>query len=222
MVKARKEDWRDQARAKAYESTDRDLWLDLGFFHSWFGFVDIGLAKLLLYSTKSQDLEAFDILCRGLDARAKLERLRQATARHGGIGPNLSARLTRFEKAIKLRNKLSHSSITISEDDGARRYFVSGLANMPWKELGMGPPKTKLKPLVVRSIEIYGWGVWLSFLGRDLASVQPLAQLGATLEIAHPKSRLRWEDHLPIQGPVSYASYYKLPQFEGVTSKPSQ
>ena len=187
-----------QGRLKAYQREDRDLFLDVGFFISWYAHIELVITKLLAFSTQSHDLEAFDILCRGMDARTKIERLRRSAKRHGGIGPNMNKRLTALEKnALSLRNKLVHSALTFSEDDGPRRYFMSSLSNMPWAELGMGPPKTTRKPEVVTSLELYRFGVWMSFLSQDLITVLPLALARKELEIANPKARLG-EDGYPV------------------------
>lgn len=192
MTRLASTDELEAARAKFYaETEDCDLYLDIGFFVARFGMAELAITKILSFLTLSHDLVAFDILCRGMDGRVKVERLRKAAKEVSGIGPNLSDRLTYFEKVtIPLRNKLVHSSLTISEDDGPRRYFASGLANMPWEELKMGPPKTARKPEVLPSIEIYAHTVWLTYFTQELSPLQALARQRLKLEIANPMTRL--------------------------------
>lgn len=198
MISPISDDQLEQGRLKAYQREDRDMFLDVGFFIAWYAHIELVISKLLAFSTASHDLEAFDILCRGMDARTKIERLRRSAKRHGGIGPNMNLRLTALEKsAVALRNKVVHSALTFSEDDGPRRYFMSSLSNMPWAELNMGPPRTNRKPEVVTSLDMYRLGVWLSYLSQDLITVLPLALARKELEIAHPKSHLD-EDRRPM------------------------
>jgi hypothetical protein len=185
----------EAGRLRAYQRPEGDMFADVGFFMCWFATAEYVLTSLLAFSTASRDFEAFDILCRGMDARVKIERLRKSAARHGGIGPNLTKRLDVFEKgAIHLRNKIVHNAITHNEDDGDRRYFLSGPANAPWAELGMVAPKTSQRPIVVRSVDLYAWGTWLSFFTEDLNTVSRKAMKRLALEIDEPKSRLPPED----------------------------
>jgi hypothetical protein len=167
------------------------MYLDIGFFVSWYATAELALTATLAASTGTVDLEAFDILCRGMDARKKLERLRLSAKRHGGIGPNIRARFDFFEKKIiPLRNKIVHSSIAISEDDGPTRYWLSGIANLPWAQLGMGQSKTGLEPYEISSRDLYSTGVWLSFFRQDLSTLPMLARARVQLEIDNPRSRL--------------------------------
>ncbi len=180
-----------QARKVSQNHDERDLFFDIGMFVSWYAAVELAITKTLAVITNSHDLEAFDILCRGMDARVKVERLRKFAKRTGGFGSNLSARMAVFERdAIPLRNKLVHSVLTYSEDAGPRKYFISGLSNMPWVELGMGEPTTSSKPDIISSIDLYAWATWLSFFGQDLNAMQPLAIAQKQLEIESPRSRL--------------------------------
>jgi len=185
-----------QGRNVAYNREDRDLYLDVGMFVTRFSHVELALTHLLAFLTGSHDLEAFDILCRGMDARVKAERLRKAAKRGKGLGPNFSARLKRFEEhAIQVRNLIVHSAITHSEGDGPITYYLSGIASLPWKELDMGKPLTTRSPEHLRSLDLYAWSVWLSFFAEDLSQVRRCALAQETLEIAIPKSRLSQEDY---------------------------
>lgn len=179
------------ARKKAYSGVDRDMYLDIGFFIAWYAQAELALTAVLAASVQISDLATFDMLCKGMDARVKIDRLRKSAKRHGGIGPNISARLKLFEERVTpLRNKVAHSSITFSEDDKPRRYWLSGLANLPWEELGLGPRKTDIPPYEVSSRDIYSCGVWLSFFAMDMSSLQRLASARKQLELDAPRSRI--------------------------------
>jgi hypothetical protein len=182
----------EEGREKTYSGLDRDLYCDIGFFATWFGMAELRVTLLLAQFTGVRDIEAFDILCRGMDARVKTERLRLAIKRHALIGPELNLRLAYFnDEVIPLRNKLMHSSFSNAEGEGPRHYYLSGLANMPWNELNMGKPQTKLKPTVVHSLDLYGKGVWLSYFAHDLNPVTANDPRGKSIvEIASPKSKV--------------------------------
>lgn len=185
------EDALEKGRTATYAGVDKDLYSDIGFFTTWFGATELKITVLLAQFTGTHDLEAFDILCRGMDARIKVERLQQAIKRQGLIGPELHLRLAYLaDKIIPLRNKLMHSAFSTAEDGGPRRYFLSGLANLPWVELKMGPPKTKLKPTVVNSVDLYANGLWLSYVLGDLGRVFTFDEGDGKplIEIVQPKS----------------------------------
>lgn len=186
------------SRDTIYPGADRDLYLDVGFFITWFALVEISLTGLLFGVTRSSDLVTFDILCRGMDARVKIERLRKAAKRHEGIGPNLSARLTYFhDRAIPIRNSLAHGAFSSNEDDGPRRYFVSSLSSLPWKELGQEPPAQKSEPpKVITSHELHAWGLWFSLFKEDLRRVYAAGPNGM-LEIDQPRSKVPPADRQP-------------------------
>jgi hypothetical protein len=162
----------EQGRQQTYAGVDKDLYLDAGFFTTWFGMAELSVTALLAHFTGSQDLEAFDILCGSLGAGTKVDKLRKAIKRHGKMGPELNLRLAYFtDEIVSLRNKVMHSCFSNAEVEGPRSYFLSGLANLPWEKLKMGKPKTKLKPTVVNSLDLYAKGVWLNYLAHDLGHV---------------------------------------------------
>lgn len=201
-------------RQKAYERIDRDLYIDTGFFVARFSTVELCLTALLAGLSGATDIEAFDILCRGMDARVKTQRLRQAAQRCNGLGPNFSVRLEKFEKgAIPLRNKLVHSALTHSEGEMIPSYYLSGIGNLPWSlSPELKQPTKPQKPDEIRSIDLYAWGLWLSFFADDLTPLINLAQQRGRLEIAQPKSRLQSEDHPGQHHKARYAKVDRPPQ----------
>ena len=176
-----------QSREKQYEGADRDLYLDLGFFHAWFSLAELAITTMLAIASKATDLKTFDILCKGMDARVKVERLRKLTP----VGPNLQARLSRFEKgAIGLRNKLAHRSFGINEDDGPRRYYLSSLSCLPWELTGSEKPTEADDPEVITSSDLHGWGLWLEALTRDFSAASRHAMRTGVFEIVTPKTKV--------------------------------
>lgn len=175
---------------------DRELYFDVGFFICQFAQVEMVLTYILAYATGFSDFRPFEVLARGMDSRVKLRALRDAAKARNGLGPNLTARLALFERgAIPLRNKLLHSSLSHSEGDEPLTYFLASAATPPWRELGFAPRFKSEPPERVRSLDLYAWGVWLSYFISDLTPVQKLAVDGVELEIANPKTRLPPADH---------------------------
>jgi len=182
-------------RERTYSSPDRDLYLDIGFFISVFSTAELAITCLLATLTQSKDLEAFDLLCSGMDVRTKIKRIRDAAKKKRGIGKNLHKRFLFFEKnAISLRNTISHNSFAICEDEGERRYFMFSISNMPWRELNMGIPSTSKEPQSITALEIYACAIWVNTFRKDLLSVMDDATLDVALEVRNPVSRLPQED----------------------------
>jgi hypothetical protein len=176
------------SKAQNYTGKDLDLYTDLGFFNAWFAMAELSLTALLALASKAPDLAIFDVLCKGMDARVKVERFRKLVAPAGGGGPNLKSRLKTFEeKAIPLRNKLAHSAITINEDDGPRTYYLSSLSNLPWAELGERPPfPVSGKPEAIMSNDLHSWGLWLAHVAKDFGAAFNHAASTGVFEIVSP------------------------------------
>jgi hypothetical protein len=94
-----------------FTSENSILPLHIGYFILWFGtcegVITRILAHVLGFAKQAQRLE---FVTRGLDAKAKCERVRQAAKLLMPLGPNLNARLLMFqEKMVPLRNRISHN-----------------------------------------------------------------------------------------------------------------
>jgi hypothetical protein len=122
-------DWLDQKRAKIFNDEDRELYLYLGYFLSWFSAVEAQLTMLIAFLTDSKNLENFDLLARGLQPRQKVERLRILASKYRPLGPNLTALLDLFEEvSIPLRNDLSHSRLVHAHRPGI--FLVTTIARL--------------------------------------------------------------------------------------------
>ena len=83
----------------------------VGRFFTNFAFCELILSQLLAHLIKARDMEAFELVVRGMDARIKSERVRRAFARYGLMGSGFKTRLNFFDKrAIPLRNLLAHNA----------------------------------------------------------------------------------------------------------------
>jgi hypothetical protein len=176
----------ERSRHRHYDGIDRDLYLDLGFFNAWFAACELSLTSMLAFAAKTTDLKTFDILCKGMDARVKVERFRKLAK----IGPNLQARLNQFEKgALSIRNKLAHRSFMINEDDGPRRYYLGTMAYVRWfNAMGTKDQHKEEEPEALTSADLHGWGLWLRALTHDLIDATQQAMQTGTFEIARPQS----------------------------------
>lgn len=176
-------------RNKILQGTDAHLVTDVGYFIVWYSAAELALTTILAVASKSPDLEIFDSLCSGMDARVKIERLRRIRKPFGGIGPNLDLRLRHFDdKARKIRNIVAHSFIGRSES-GEERYFASALSSLPWKELNEKSPHPNPKqPRIITPGELLGWGGWLALLCDDLSACFNAAALTGVFEIENPKT----------------------------------
>lgn len=187
-------DWQ-QLRELTYRGDDdTQLYLDLGHFIARFAIAELGLTTLLAKLTGSHDPVTFDLLVKGMDARVKVERIRKAIALRKLAHPSFIARLDVFEEdIITLRNQLTHSSIATTEGIDPPSYFLFGLSNLPWDELGEAAPIGMAragKPTVVASQELYSAAYWLWLFAEDIRTASARATRGETLRIESPRSPL--------------------------------
>jgi hypothetical protein len=174
---------------------DKELYFLIGYFNVWFAACELRITLLLAKYTKSFDIEAFELLTKGLDARTKSIRLREACAPHNLIGPNLNRRLLVFEKTFyDLRNKIAHC-FPVSDNDKKSVNFLT-LARTPH------PLRTKAPKAESMSFdELFEHGAWLDCFNSDL---KPLSQgsvhLGR-LEIDAPQSPRPKRESAAVDGP---------------------
>jgi hypothetical protein len=180
-----------ETRRKVFaESTDRELYLHVGYFMLWYAACELRITLLLATVTKSKDMHAFALLTKGMDAPTKIRRLRSACERSTPIGQNLEFRLRVFERhMVPLRNKLVH---TYPVGDGKRNLVCfNTLANIPMPGRSLHPDEE-----TISFLEFFEHGVWLNLFNEDLKPVCRSAAHAQTLEIASPQSPL-----LPGQHP---------------------
>jgi hypothetical protein len=140
----------------------------------------------LAIATGIRNLEAFELLVLGMDARVKVRRLRMAVEQSATltIGPNLSSRIALFhDKIIPVRNQMAHATLT--SDPKRQTLHFASLAKLPSHAHGLlqhGEP-----PPSIPLIDIFEHALWLNFFSVDLSAV--LNQFPQqTLEIDSPRS----------------------------------
>lgn len=177
----------ERLRREMFSDSDGEIYLHIGFFMTWFAGVEFHLTFLLaLATTTVGQIENFDLLVQGMDARVKCERLRRALKRFKPMGPNMAARLSHFEqKSIKLRNRLTHSLVTGGKDN--RQFHFMSLGQ--WPEYTK-PPKGIPAAYSLPALEFFNEGLWLRAFTEDLSSMDPELPETKILEIENPRSRL--------------------------------
>jgi hypothetical protein len=169
-------DWLDQRRSKVFAAEeDRELYLHLGYFLSWFSAVEAYLTLMIAFLTDSKNLENFYLLARGLQPRQKVERLRILAAKYRPLGPNLTALLKLFEEdSIPLRNDLSHSRLVHAHTPG--QFIITTIAKMTEEEGARTIPAR----------ELFERGHWLHWFQYDLGIMLESGLPPKTLEINAP------------------------------------
>jgi hypothetical protein len=125
----------EEIRKIALSGDEGNLYLDLGYFISWFAVSEFRITSLLQAATTSQNTTAFDLLTKGMDARVKCERLRAACDLFLPMGSNLDTRLGVFERhIIPLPNKLAHSFVACPHPFTTMHF--SSQAKLPYKAFG--------------------------------------------------------------------------------------
>ena len=155
---------------------------------TWFSAVELQITLLLAIATNAQsekDIAAFEILTRGMDARVKCHRLREASGLHKTIGPKLDARICHFvEKLVKRRNQIAHSLIVMANGD--KEMHFTNLARMPFRALGHD--QIGKLPIMVSTEQFFFEAFWLRAFSLDLSRVSETQAQSKILEIESPVS----------------------------------
>jgi hypothetical protein len=173
-----------KVREDVFSRPETTLYLHTGYFMSWFAATELQLTLMLAIALRYKRLDDFDLLVRGMDARTKCERLRNACKKYKPMGPNLSTRLDHFERKIcGVRNKVAHRYLALPNNDGP--VYLATLAKMPY--LAFGEKQIGEKPDEMSLLELFEYGLWLNFFSQDLGplTAQPDRE---TFEIDQPRS----------------------------------
>ncbi len=65
-------------RKNFLDGSDKEMPSHLGVYLQWFGIAEVCITTMLAIVLRFSDWEKFEIIVRGMDARVKCERLRQA------------------------------------------------------------------------------------------------------------------------------------------------
>lgn len=171
------------ARKAFLAGEDGALVAHLGFYVMWFAVVEVQVTAALAAVLGLRPLARAEVVMRGMDARVKCDRLRQAAKKYHPIGPNLAVRLKYFEKkSIPLRNSVVHTWPVI-EDDGMVHFDTMGRLH--------GLPQTEFPPASIHLDELMCEGLWLNHFSQDLQLATFSLVRDKKFEIDDPKSSSR-------------------------------
>jgi hypothetical protein len=179
-------------RARIFSGEDRDLYLHVGYFFTWYNHVEWKITHIMAIVMGDKDFAAFALLVSGMDARRKVRRLKSlCKIKNLLIEQSLADRLKHFEdKLCPLRNKLAHNAL--ANDEQQPRFHYMQLERLPWKALGMDIPDglSKQPPDHIDAITLFEYGCWLHSFGEDLTEVVYCAIKQEPLGIKSPRSPL--------------------------------
>jgi hypothetical protein len=151
----------------------------IGAFLIYYAIAETYLTLILARLSDQSDMDRFEIIAKGMDARVKLERVRSLAKHYAPIGPNLDLRLKHFEsKCIRTRNHLSHSWPVLGEDKNTVTFSPKG-----------DHRKIKRSETITLD-ELVTLIVWLYDLRADLETAFKSLHAGEAFEVATPKSEL--------------------------------
>jgi hypothetical protein len=179
-------------RARIFSGEDRDLYLHVGYFFTWFNHVEWSLTNLMAIVMGDTDLSAFHVLVKRLEGQAKVNRfIELCKVKNRQIEQSLSDRLKHYKKKIcPFRNTLAHSALC--RDEKEPRFHYMQLDRMPWKALGMDIPDglNKQPPDHIDAITLFEHGCWLHSFNEDLTDVIYCAIKQEPLGMKSPRSPL--------------------------------
>jgi hypothetical protein len=186
-------------RARVFAGEDRDLYLHVGYFFTWYNNVEWKITNIMAVVIGDEDFSAFNLLVSGMDAKTKVRRLKRlCKIKNLRIEQPLADRLKQFEdKICPLRNKLAHNALARNEQ--TPRFYFMQLDRLPWKALGFDIPAglNKQPPDHIDATTIFEHGCWLNDFSEDLTEVIYCAFRREPLGIKSPRSPL------PRQQPAS-------------------
>jgi hypothetical protein len=161
----------------------------VGYFIAQYSLVEFGITFLLAAVCRTNDPEAFHTLTKGMDAKTKIQRLRQLSRqqKRPSLGNKLDARLVFLhDKVAEIRNNLSHSALFKSPDDPQRIIF-SGIGRLPLQTFGYAGTSPSLQEVSFLALEAYG--DWLNALQGDIVKLlKKVEKQTKVFEIARPRS----------------------------------
>lgn len=175
-------------RNKFLNELDGRLPLHLGFYLQWFAIAEVHITTILACVLKLTQLEQLEYVIRGMDARVKCERLRQAAKVYRPLGDNLKISLGVFEQdCIPLRNRVAHSWAILDDKTDIIHFGSFGRMPKPNKD---GPLDPHSGAHQIHIDDLFSQAMWINLFVGDLIAALDGAIAGGSLEIGDPKSRL--------------------------------
>jgi hypothetical protein len=155
-------------REKAWAGKDdQQLYLHIGFFIYWYASAETAITVMLNRFTGRQHPTSFHLLTRGMDAKLKCERLKEAIE-HAGctIEQPLAKRFEHFTRRLStLRNQLVHN-FPYYRNDAFQLVSVGAPPHDPEDPIEGAP-----KPQTIPSLELYERAKWLQAFANDLYKI---------------------------------------------------
>lgn len=187
MIERLSEDLMAVLRKKFMSGTAGELATHIGDFVLNFSTAEMWITNALYWILGITDSARLEHLTKGMDARVKCERLRQAAKAYCQLGPHLSAGLAIFEEdCIPTRNRIAHTWPYLNP--ATRIIQFSSLANLPDLE-ATKPPPTLAKTHGIHIDDLFCQGMWLNKFGSDIHSALMQAKRGEHLEITDERKR---------------------------------
>jgi hypothetical protein len=180
-------DDRRAIKESSFVGDNGNLALHIGYFILWFGtcegIITQLLARVLGFSNQVQRLE---FVTRGLDAKAKIERLRQAAKLLMPLGSNLDNRLLHFQKKmVPLRNRIVHTWMIL---EVGPVHFTSlgkihGVTFIHDQNIPSEPENIPLD-------DLFSHAAWIHAFSVDLLDAMESSLQSGVLEVDQPRSHL--------------------------------
>lgn len=197
-------------RGRVFAGDDRNQYLHVGYFLTWYLSVELALTQLLAIAAGARDARIFDVLVSGMDARVKCERLRAISQLNLQLGRNLSDRLTFFERRmVKTRNRLSHNSLVVPE--GSEKIYFVSISQFPKSAYGTQSAALDEAPHMPL-LDLFEQGYWLNHFSDDLAALPDPQPQSRILEIEKPRSPLPQAFYQALRRQEQRATSGKPPQ----------
>jgi hypothetical protein len=166
-----------------------EMYCQIGYFIAQYSTVELAITAIIAILSNITNFDAFHTLTKGMDAKTKVERLKELAKFKNLIAKkgNLDVRLTHFaDKTAGLRNKVAHAWILKSNGDPQKILF-SNFAKMPF-DLFQMEKKSRYKPDQILVEILHEHSVWLGEFMQDIMSLVSSAKKGAKLELKNPRS----------------------------------
>ena len=156
-------------RDRTFAADDKELFLHVGHFISYYAAAEFALTMLLQTFTGRPHPAGFHILTRGMDAKIKVKRLKEAIESCGcTLDEGLQKRLNHFTKnLVSLRNVLVHSHLYWPEGGDLQ---MTSIGRPPI--FAVAPLKAPKPRRTIPGLELYERGAWLCLFFQDLIAIE--------------------------------------------------
>jgi hypothetical protein len=175
-------------RAEIFAGDDRDAYLHMGHFFTWFNMVEWQITNIMAQVMREKDFSAFHVLVGDMDARKKVRRLKRlCKVKNQTIEKPLLDRLEYFESKIyPVRTKIAHNALIT---DKSRFYYLE-FNRLPWTALGKTIPRGLKQSDFIESLTLFRHASWLNHFFSDLTEALNRAEAKQPLGMTTPRAPL--------------------------------